>query len=275
MAMSLKQKLHFGSKRVRAAARAAMKTKRKAKRASAHRRRTKPNPGRKRPAARKRVNRARRAAPKRRRAVRKNPGEIISLTLGNPAKRRKKAVAKTKRRRRKASSQRVNAGRRRTRRNPARRGGHRRRSNPGGYRVTDLFVLGGGAVVGASVPKLASQAVLGPKNTGVMGYLANLAATGILAWAANTFMPRQKMFAVGILAGGIGQVISRAISDNTPYGAALSSIGFGDYIAANFVTPQIVPDALNGVMSSNGQLPMASQSAGVNVGQLTGAPQWA
>lgn len=138
----------------------------------------------------------------------------------------------------------------------------------------DLVALGGGAVVGAAAPKLLSQAVLGSKNTGGMGYLANLAATGVLAWAANQFLPRQKMFAVGILAGGIGQVISRLISDYTPYGAALGSMGFGDYIAANFVTPQIVPDALNGVMSSNGQMAMASSAANVNVAQLTGAPMW-
>ena len=131
-------------------------------------------------------------------------------------------------------------------------------------------MLGGGAVVGASVPKLASQAVLGSKNTGAMGYLANLAGTGLLAWAAHQFMPRQRMFAVGILAGGIGQVISRVIGDYTSFGSYLNGAGMGDYMAANWVTPQLLPDALNSAMASNvgGGLVVSSSTAGGAAGAM-------
>jgi hypothetical protein len=267
MAMTLKQKLHFGSKRVRAAAKAAMKRKRTKKRAAAvsHRPRTKPNPAPKRRAASK-------ARTKRRKSQRSNPADIISLTLGNPAKRRTKAVAKTKRRK-KASAPRVNsAGRRRTKKNPGRR---RAQRNPAGYGMRDLVALGGGAVLGASLPKLASQMVLGTKNTGFMGYLANLAGTGLLAFAASRFAPRERMLAAGILAGGVGQVISRAISDYTTVGQYLQSAGMGDYMASNWVTPQVLPNALESPMSSNGyqpQIPMSSSAANVNVSALTGVP---
>jgi hypothetical protein len=77
MAMSLKQKLHFGSKKQRAAAKRSISAKRAKAR---HAPRTKPN-----------------RAPARK-PRRKNPGEIISLLGSNPASRgKKKAMAKAKR----------------------------------------------------------------------------------------------------------------------------------------------------------------------------------
>lgn len=270
MAMSLKQKLHFGSKRVRAAARASLKAKRKTKRAAAHRTRSKPNPARKRRAT------VRKQA--RRRTRRSNPGEIISLVLGNPsAKRSSKKMAKAKRSKtRRATSRANSAGRRRTRRaNPATRRHARRRSNPAGFRMSELLVLGAGAVAGASVPKIASQAVLGAKNTGAMGYVANLAGTGLLAWAADKFLPRQRAFAVGILAGGIGQVIGRIIADYTQFGSFVNQLGMGDYMASNFVAPQILPNALESAMSSNGvQAPVVVASNAAMPAGLSGVSAW-
>jgi hypothetical protein len=136
-----------------------------------------------------------------------------------------------------------------------------------------MVALGGGAVIGSSVPKLASQAVLGPKNTGIVGYFANLVGTGILAWAAAKFVPRQRMLAAGILAGGVGQVISRAIGDYTQFGQYLDGAGMGDYMAANWVAPQRLPNALESAMSENGQQPMVMASAaGAGVSGLIGAP---
>jgi hypothetical protein len=253
--MSAKQIKFFGSKRQRAALKA---------------KRSKPNPARrKKTVARKQKHRARTKA-------RSNPGEIISLTLGNPARKRgkKKAMAKTKRRK-KASAPRSNsAGRRRTKKNP----GHRRRSqrNPAGYGISEILALGGGAVIGGTVPSLASQAVLGAKNTGAMGYLANLAGTGILAWAAHRFVPRQKFLAAGILAGGVGAVLRRALTDYTFVGGYLNNAGMGDYMASNWVTPQRLPNALDNAMAENGyqapQIVMASAAAGAGVGGLIGAP---
>jgi len=116
--MSLKQRLHFGSKAQRAAAKRSLSGRRKKNTARPHRKRTvarrRANP----PKARKRVQRPRVKKAQRR----SNPGEIISLAL-NPAKRRTK-VAATKRRRK--AARRTNAGHRATSRT-RRKGGHRPR----------------------------------------------------------------------------------------------------------------------------------------------------
>lgn len=259
--MSAKQIRFFGSKRQRAA----LKAKRKR---PAHRAASKPNPARRRKPVAHRTHR-------KRTAKRRNPvPEIISLTLGNPAKRRKKAVAKTKRRKNASARRKTNAGRRTTRRNPAvrhHRRGHRR--NPAGMGVTDLLALGGGAVVGGALPKVASQAILGSKNTGWMGYLSNIAGTMILSWGAHKFAkgPMGASFAKGILAGGIGQVLSRMISDYSLLGSYGTTLGLGDYMVSNFASPQWLPDALNSPMVNppNGwtyQPPAAAVVAGTGMG---------
>jgi hypothetical protein len=54
------------------------------------------------------------------------------------------------------------------------------------------------------------------------------------------------------LAGGIGQVIARAIGDYTQFGQYLDGAGMGDYMASNWVTPQRLPDALNSAVAENG-----------------------
>ena len=157
-------------------------------------------------------------------------------------------MAATKRRKKKATGRRPSAGTRsRKRANPGRRG-HRRRSNPGGFgSVTDLVALGGGAVVGGSIPSIAAQAVLGSKNTGAIGYLSNLAATFALAWGVNRFArgATAKTFAMGIIAGGIGSVIKRAITDYSILGSFGQQLGMGDYMVSNWVTPQRMVDGLN------------------------------
>lgn len=251
--MTAKQIKFFGTKRQRAA----LKRRRpKAKRR--HVTRAKSNPARKR--------RAVAAAPKRRRKTvhrarakrtrRKNPGEIISLVLGNPAKRRK-SVARTKRR--KASVRRRSAGRRvaRRRSNPGVVRHHRRhRRNPGtlGFNVQDMLALGGGAVLGGTLPTVASQAVLGAKNTGWMGYLSNLAATFLLAWGAGRFVKGKQgsTLVMGIVAGGIGSVIKRAITDYSILGSYGQQLGFGDYMVSNWVAPQRMVD---GLYSAEVQIP--------------------
>src|SRR6185369_1932420 len=192
------------------------------------------------------------SAHRKRTPKRSNPGEIISLTLGNPAKRRK-SVAATKRKKKTATGQRhhKNAGTRR-KKNPAGRRGHRRRSNPAGVglNVTDLVALGGGAVVGGTLPTVATQAILGAKNSGAIGYLANLAATFVLAWGVNRFSKGKTghTFSMGIIAGGIGSVIKRAITDYSILGSFGQQLGMGDYMVSNWVTPQRMVDGLNSAM---------------------------
>ncbi len=269
--LSLKQKLHFGSKRQRAAAKLALKTKRKNSAKKAHKKRTRPAAK-----ARKKVNRA---APRRKQhSKRTNPGELISVllpgTTGNPARKGKKKMAATKKHRRKNKAH--SSGSKRRRKNPARR--HHTRRNPGMGQVGDLLMLGAGAVVGSSGSTMLTQAVLQGNNSGFIGYAGNLAATGILAWLGHKFV-KSKSLASGILAGGVGSVIRRIITDNSllgSYSAQLGMSGFGDYMAANFVWPQILPSAQTSAMVQipNGWAPttVVQSASPSGMGDILGRP---
>jgi hypothetical protein len=229
--MTLKQRLHFGTKRQRAAAHASLRS---------HRKR----------------NTARRKSSSRPRHRRRteNPGEIIAMTLGNPA--RRKTVAKPKTKRRSTSKSHRHAGRprhykkhrpnpgHRPRRRPSMRNRARSRSyvrhrhhNPAGYRWTDVFVLGGGALVGSTLSLAGTQMLLQSNNTGVMGYAGNLIATLILSWLGG-MVTRNRAFPAGILAGGVGAIMRRIISDYSLFGGYTAQLGMGDYMVANWVTPQ-------------------------------------
>jgi hypothetical protein len=269
--LSLKQKLHFGSKQQRAAARRALSGARKRKRnaAARHRPRTKKRnpvarrrrkpvaPHRRRTVAnraptvrrRRKKNSAHSAAQpffrrstRRRKKVakrrRNSPGGIIAMTLaplGNPARRRKKAVATSKRRRKANASRRrkSNAGRPRRRANRSMR--HRRRSNPGkmGNLITQALGVAGGAIGS----KLLTQMVLGSNNTSFMGYAGNLVAGGILAYATKLATKSQEL-AAAVMVGAVTQVALRMITDLTPFGSVVSGTGLGDYQISNFWNPQ-------------------------------------
>ena len=209
--MTLKQKLHFGSKRVRAAAKQALRARRHnatPKRHKVHRRRTQ-------------------AAPRRKKATRRNMGEVVYVLGANPAKSRKGNMAKSRRRssqHRAGSRKQKNPRRRRHVMNVSRRRGARR--NPGG-KVMGYVVRGAAVIAGAVGSKAATQLVLSSKNTGVMGYAGNAIATGILGFAAHK-MFADKTIAQMVIAGGIAQIIVRIMSDQTPYGSYLSGAGVGD-----------------------------------------------
>ena len=246
--MTLKQRLHFGTARQRSAAKAALRGSRKRKR-----------------------NAARRTTSRRHHRRKTNPGEIIAMTLGNPARRKgRKKMAATHRRRRHAS--RMNAGHRRRRRtntshhrrrrhNPSRRiynrarrrnvvHHRRRRHNPAGYRWSDLFVLGGGALVGSALSSAGTQLVLGTSNTGPMGYVGNLAATLVLSWLGG-MVTRNKAFPAGILAGGIGSLMRRIIADYSLLGGYSAQLGMGDYMVSNWVTPQRLASDFRSLTEAN------------------------
>ena len=148
--------------------------------------------------------------------------------------------------------------RRHKRHNPARRRmynrGHRRRSrrvyNPAGYRWSDIFVLGGGAAVGASLSSAGTQLVLGSSNSGAMGYAGNLISTFVLSWLGG-MVTRNRNFPAGILAGGIGALIRRVIADYSLFGGYTAQLGMGDYLVANWVAPQRLMDDFRSLTSSN------------------------
>jgi len=259
--MSDKQIRHFGTK----AQKAALKRKHRRNRATAHRRRTvaRANPRRSAP------RRTHRTKAHRRRATRRsNPGEILSLTLGNPAKRRKKVAATQRNRRRHASASNPRRRHNRRRHNPVmhHRQHHRRpnavrhhrmhhRRNPAGLNVpslvTDgLFVVGG--LVGS---RLLTQMVLGANNVGMWGYVGNAAAGGLLATALHMVTKNPRVTA-GVITGTAAGIVARLLQDYTPLGTYLQQAGFGDYSGGgahgvgaylpwNGVTPQRYVNALN------------------------------
>lgn len=270
--MSLRQKLHFGSKAQRAAAKRAMR----GKRSNPHRRRTK--------AARRhnsapRKRRANTSKRRNRSVRRRNIGELVVASLGNPAtKRRKNTVAKTKRRRKTNASHRRHASSgRRTRRNPSHRM-RRHRRNPGMGTLKSLIGNGIAGSVGALGSKYATQMVLGASNTGFMGYLGNIVATGLIAYGTH-LLTKSKELAGAAVIGGTIQLFLRAGTDMTPYGSFLSLQGLGDYQVANWATPQWLP---NGLKSANPAVPngwgggsaVAINSSGAGMGSLTNSPSW-
>lgn len=177
--------------------------------------------------ARKRRKRAT-GSVRRKNRRRTNPGEIFALVNPNPATKGRKSMART---RRKTNRRRKNAAgstRRHSRRRMNTR--HRRRSNPGGAVVKDWLSLGAGAVVGGVGATQLPQLVLSTSNTGAIGYLANMAATGILAAAAHMLMKGNKALVAGIIAGGVGATIKRVIGDYSLLGSYGASLGMGDYL---------------------------------------------
>lgn len=116
-----------------------------------------------------------------------------------------------------------------------------RRKNPGMNQLTDA-VLGAGVVVAAAVAsKLGAQMVLGDKNTGIMGYVGNVAAGVALFFAAKT-VTRNPTVLSSIASGTTVQIVLRGINDFTPLGRYVQDLGMGDYQVQSYVTPQILRD---------------------------------
>jgi len=201
---------------------------------------------------------------RRRPRAKKNPGDILSLTL-NPGKGRTMARA----RRSRSSGRRRNYRRRRAISNPRRRRysmrhhhrhnprrrhymhhrRHNRRRNAAGSQAMGLrqgvmFAVGAG--VGFFGSKALTQVVMGSSNTGMPGYLGNALVTAGLAVAAHMFRGvLGRSAGIAVASGGLLQLVARVVSDNTPLGAQLQNLGLGDYQMQNFVTPQRLVDPLN------------------------------
>lgn len=301
--MSLKQKAAFGSKRVRAAAKAALarqrKRKRNAPKAKAHRPRTRPNagPNSKRKAKKhakkvggyfydtekayrqqqrrlkaasgtaKKKNRKRKNGSKKRKAAakRKNTGALYALV--NPAGRKNKVATTKKKRQRKRPA---GSTRRTKKRNTGKRAGYRR--NPGSMGgPTDWLALGGGAIIGGLGATSLPQMVLGSSNTGPVGYFGMAAATAVLAAAAHFMFKKNVMLTSGVIAGGAGALIKRIIGDYTPLGQYLNAAGasgMGDYLSGwNFTTPQIIGGNGNTSLGTPGTIPVSVAGAGSGAGR--------
>jgi hypothetical protein len=152
-------------------------------------------------------------------------------------------MAQPKRRRRKGSKAR---GYSRKHRNPFRRRkhrsfGHRRRRNPGMLSsTTSILKSGFYALVGLVVARQLPQFALGARNSGWLGYGANLAAT-ILAAMIATKMFGQEVGKDVALGGGL-YTVNRIIQDQlSPVGKVLSISGLGDYNALGDIQPGYFP----------------------------------
>jgi hypothetical protein len=177
----------------------------------------------------------------------KNVGHILGFTLGNPAERG--AMAKTKRYVRKSKKSHAGAGSSRKRRhsNPGRiQKYHRRRVSNAGMstNVTELVTNAVFVILGALGSKLGAQAVLGTKNTGIMGYAGN-AAVGAALWFLTEKLMKNRAASAGVISGTIVQILLRVINDYTPFGSYVAQLGMGDYQMQSFVTPQVLVDPLN------------------------------
>jgi uncharacterized membrane protein YuzA (DUF378 family) len=134
-----------------------------------------------------------------------------------------------------------------TKSNPHRFGGvkkrsHRRRSsNPGLFAGTSSILKSGFyALVGLVATRQIPQMVLGAQNTGIMGYLANIAVTVVGAMIAGKMFGSEVAKAFGI-GGGI-YTVNRVLTDNmSPVGKVLSLSGIGDYTALGDIQPGYFP----------------------------------
>lgn len=170
--------------------------------------------------SRSKKRRVRRASARRRKS---NTGGTLTF-MANPHRRRRRHHAKVSRRRRRSNPFRARRARvhvhrrskRRSRRarNPfakVRRFRRSRRSNPfggnlGGKAIQALWAIGGG-VLTRSLP----QAILGDKNSGIMGYAANAATAFVSSIAAGKFFGPSA--GENVLLGGIVMTAGRLIED--------------------------------------------------------------
>ena len=220
----------FGGKRRKAA----MKTKRHA------------------PAAKRRnPSKARRRKPARRR----NTGEILVLTAGNPAK-KGKAMAKKSYHRRKTKAgakHRTNAGRRSTTTHRKHHYSSRRRSkNPGAIGRPMDWVKGGvGVIAGGVGTRLIPQLVLPANNTGPTGYAMNAGAAVLLAWGTHA-VTKDKVLTAAVAAGGFAALILRIVNDQSSVGKYLALSGMGDYMVSNWTAPQRITDPRGAMFEMGG-----------------------
>jgi hypothetical protein len=224
--LSDKQIRIFGTKSQKAGLQRRLSAKRSAKRSAVKR------SAAKRP-AKKSSHRPRTAAKK------QNPApQLLALTLGNSAKKVVRSMATSKKKKGgggASAASRQNGGRKKKK--MFSRPAHRR--NPGQLGSPMEWITGGaGVLTGVVGTRALPQLVLGEKNQGPMGYLANGLTAAGLGWVAHLVFPRNRVLVAGVLAGGFAAVIARVIGDYTTYGKYLSLTGVGDYMVSNAVAPQ-------------------------------------
>jgi hypothetical protein len=117
----------------------------------------------------------------------------------------------------------------------------------------DLIVETGAAVVNGVATRIVPQMILGPGNTGLIGYAANAATALAGAWLAGRFSAKAGH---GALLGGAVAIASRILSDtmgqNALGGGLSGDLGgeMGFYISSNFVLPTASRNGMDQNMQS-------------------------
>lgn len=160
---------------------------------------------------------------------------------------------------------------------------HRRR-NPNGVVSAPVRLLKTGtlALVGLVATRQVPQMLLGSRNTGVLGYVANAAAALASAAVARKIADREAAEAVGI--GGALYLANRIISEQlSPIGKVLSLSGVGDaqaaglgnvgkYVPAYFPHPVVTDRATGKPVIPQAILDAAREQAEQVVAARTPAP---
>ena len=118
----------------------------------------------------------------------------------------------------------------------------RKRSNPAGVgRVGGLLMSGVYVVGGAVGTRMLTQAILGAKNSGILGYGGNAISAFGLSWGVRKFV-RNPHAANMVLVGGFTALAIRLLQDYTP---------LGQYVQANLAGMGIRGDTGMGLLLQN------------------------
>lgn len=182
---------------------------------------------------RRRRKNVRRSRPKR------NPGAGTLLVMGNP-----------RRKRRNKHGRKRNVRRRNPRHVAASSRHYRRRRNPLGISKETLSLAVYGAA-GAVAVRAGTQAILGDKNAGAVGYVGNAVAAVILSFAGGRFI--SPAAGTGLLVGGLIGLVLRVAKEqvfaSSPLAAQLQLQGMGDadFALSGYVTdPFALPTTSEG-----------------------------
>lgn len=174
----------------------------------------------------------------------------------------------------------ANGGRKanRKKKNPATHRSRRRRNSSFSLRnTTSIFQMGFWVLVGLVLTRQLPQALLGAKNTGVTGYIANLVTALVSAWAAGSVGGEKA--ALGAGAGGGAYTITRVLQEKfNPIGKYVALQGLGDGMALGellsgdrtyFPLPVAYDNARNPIIPAQiraplpSPLPLAAANAGM------------
>jgi hypothetical protein len=228
----------------------------------------------------------RRVSRPRARARSKNPlGEELIL-LSNPRRKRKRTT--NGRRRRRTNPQQM-ATRRRRRSNPQR--SSRRRRNPEGAGAKSFAIEGVKAIAAGAVGSVGcraiAQGILGDKNVGMVGYLANLGLALGGGFAIFKFTKSRSIalgWAVGGSAATVQRIWSEKVSMTSPAAAApalgdldyssngMGGVGLSGYVDTGYALPSVTGPDGRIQPAFQPQLPAVAAAAG-SASQPSGVAQ--